>query len=891
MRDLIGRTLGHYRIVEKIGEGGMGEVYRAHDERLNREVAIKVLHASVAQDPERIARFEREAKAVAKLDHPNILAIHELGTFQGAPFIVAELLDGQNLRPSIPTTGMSWQKVLEVGAAIADGLAAAHTKGIVHRDLKPENIFITSDGRVKILDFGLAQVKEPVEEEAETATMTPAGTVAGTVMGTMGYMSPEQLRGEPADARSDIFAFGCVLYEMLSGRSAFLHKSTAETTAAILKEEPPSLSGSGTILPVELERTVRRCLEKSPEARFQSASDLAYNLRTVSSGSVPTAAYRAPRVGGWRRVAPWAAIGMVIVVAVVLAAIVRGPLSEMGSSAQPELSPNRVAVVPMENRTGDSLLDALGVMAADQIVQRLTETGAVEVVPLADALQDPPSAGRDRDQRRGWAYVLQLARRQGAGLVLSGAYYLDGQNLRLQARLVDAGTGDLIHAFEPVAAAREAAAEGIDSLGERVLAGVAAHVNAPDIDIAVVRPPSSYEAFQAFQRAEELFDADPAGTVVQYRRAHELDPDFSFARLMAFWANINVQDFAGAAHDLSVLEQRLDRLTAYEQAYVRFQRSFLEWEFSALLIALRCMMGLAPQMPWQRLELGWVALWLNRPGEALEALAPMIDVYDPAYGDYAWYPRLNITVAHHMLGDYERELEQANLSLERFPDVAPLFQAKARALAAMGQAEAVDELIDEFLRLQTRGGSAGGLMSATATELRAHGYREAADEMAARSLKWYETHPSVLSEEGGSIVIEMRMVGLSDESRPFANALWMVGRWRDLEDFIAQLIDNEPIENQLTGWLGVIAAIRGDETEAMRISDALPVGDSPRAVAWRTYWQAAIAAHLGEKERAFELLAEAFSKGYPYGLCLHNTLNFEPLWGYPPFQELIEPKG
>jgi Tol biopolymer transport system component len=180
---------------------------------------------------------------------------------------------------------MSWQKVVEMGAAIADGLAAAHGKGIVHRDLKPENVFVTSDGRVKVLDFGLAQVKEPVEAEAQTATMTPAGTVAGTVMGTMGYMSPEQLRGEPSDARSDIFAIGCVLYEMLSGRTAFLRNSTAETTAAILKEEPPSLSDSGTSLPAELDRAIRRCLEKSPEARFQSASDLAYNLRSIGTGS------------------------------------------------------------------------------------------------------------------------------------------------------------------------------------------------------------------------------------------------------------------------------------------------------------------------------------------------------------------------------------------------------------------------------------------------------------------------------------------------------------------------------------------------------------------------------------------------------------------------------
>jgi len=272
MRDLAGQTLGHYRIVEQIGAGGMGVVYRAHDESLDRDVAIKVLHEAVAQDADRLSRFEREAKAVAKLNHPNILAIHGFGTDQGVTYAVTELLDGQDLRPSIPHAGMPWQKVVEIGAAIADGLAAAHGKGIVHRDLKPDNVFITSDGRVKILDFGLAQVKVPVD----------------TVMGTMGYMSPEQLRGETADARSDIFALGCVLYEMLSGQTAFLRNSTAETSAAILKEGPASLSESGTTLPAELERTVGRCLEKSPDMRFQSASDLAYNLRSITtSHAVP----------------------------------------------------------------------------------------------------------------------------------------------------------------------------------------------------------------------------------------------------------------------------------------------------------------------------------------------------------------------------------------------------------------------------------------------------------------------------------------------------------------------------------------------------------------------------------------------------------------------------
>jgi serine/threonine protein kinase/Tol biopolymer transport system component len=307
-----GTTVSHYRIVEQIGAGGMGVVYRAHDERLDRDVAIKVLPEEVADDPDRLARFEREARAVAKLDHPNILAIHDFGTEGGVTFAVAELLEGESLRERIPSGGLSWQKATEIGAAVAKGLAAAHGKGVVHRDLKPENIFITADGRLKILDFGLAQVKEPVEHEAETATLTPAGTAAGTVMGTLGYMSPEQLRGEPADGRSDIFALGCVLYEMVAGKAVFLRPTTAETTAAILKEEPPSLSDAGTSVPAELERTIRRCLEKSPEARFQSAQDLAFALEAVSRTSDPVRV-TGPRKRRWIWLAPLMAISVAVV--------------------------------------------------------------------------------------------------------------------------------------------------------------------------------------------------------------------------------------------------------------------------------------------------------------------------------------------------------------------------------------------------------------------------------------------------------------------------------------------------------------------------------------------------------------------------------------------------
>jgi eukaryotic-like serine/threonine-protein kinase len=286
-----GTKLDGYEILGLLGSGGMGEVYRAKDSALRREVAIKVLPAYVSRDSDRLRRFEQEAQAAAALNHPNILAIHRFGVFEGAPYLVSELLEGNTLREVLRHGALPSRKAIDYGVQIAHGLAAAHDKGIVHRDLKPENLFVTKDGRVKILDFGLARLvpgKSDVDNGAPTLT---AGTDPGIVMGTAGYMSPEQVRGQPVDHRTDIFAFGAILYEMLSGKRAFQRSTSAETMTAILHDEPPSISQMTQTIPPGLQRVVHRCLEKNPGQRFQSASDLAFALEALSdSGSGPAVA-------------------------------------------------------------------------------------------------------------------------------------------------------------------------------------------------------------------------------------------------------------------------------------------------------------------------------------------------------------------------------------------------------------------------------------------------------------------------------------------------------------------------------------------------------------------------------------------------------------------------
>jgi Tol biopolymer transport system component len=335
-----GTKLGTYEIVAQIGAGGMGEVYRARDSKLGRDVAIKILPSSFSKDPERLRRFEQEARAAGQLNHPNILTVHDFGMHDGAPYVVSELLEGETLRDRLSVRGkqvrsgsassvsgtggteigpgeeraLSPRKVLEIANQIASGLAAAHDKGIVHRDLKPDNIFLTRDGRVKILDFGLAKLVQPqVQDSDQTQTeVAPRdATLSGVVLGTAGYMSPEQVRGESTDLRSDIFSFGAVLYEMLSGTRAFRRDTSVETMSSILKDDPPELGATSANISPALARIVNHCLEKNREQRFQSARDLGFNLEALSNISTTSAAGRAVAAAPSQRRLIFTAAGIV----------------------------------------------------------------------------------------------------------------------------------------------------------------------------------------------------------------------------------------------------------------------------------------------------------------------------------------------------------------------------------------------------------------------------------------------------------------------------------------------------------------------------------------------------------------------------------------------------
>lgn len=331
-----GSKLGPYEVLAPLGAGGMGEVYRARDTRLDREVAIKVLPESFASDNDRLRRFELEARAIAALNHPNILGVYDIGQHQASPYMVSELLDGETLREKMQEGPIPQRRAIEYASQIAEALAAAHEKGVVHRDLKPENVFVTKDGRVKVLDFGLAKlarVEAGRTEPGEGATATVAvQTMPGMVLGTAGYMSPEQVRGKEVDARTDIFALGAILYEMLSGRRAFKGDSSVETMNAILKDDPPELETDKLKLSPGLERIVRRCLEKEPRRRFDSARDVGFALEAISGTSSWSGVQRQPVLPDRRR---WVIAGVLalVVVAALAAAYWAGRRSGSSSIA------------------------------------------------------------------------------------------------------------------------------------------------------------------------------------------------------------------------------------------------------------------------------------------------------------------------------------------------------------------------------------------------------------------------------------------------------------------------------------------------------------------------------------------------------------------------------
>ncbi len=593
-----GTRLGPYEIIGLLGAGGMGEVYRARDTRLGRDVAVKVLPNSLAADPERIRRFQQEARAAGALNHPNIVTVYDVGEFDQSPFLVTEALEGESLRDRLDAGALPVGDAAEVAVRLAEGLAAAHEKGIVHRDLKPGNVFLTKDGRVKILDFGIAKLLPgPWAGQAETLTSPPAGaTSSGAVLGTVGYMAPEQVRGLAVDHRADVFAIGCVLLEMIAGRRAFAGATAADTMTAILSSDPSGLDVLDQRGASRFTAIVKHCLEKDPARRFQSAADVAFALRQ---------ALEQPAAGGGVRSSP-----------------VGGPAGGV----------RLVAVLPLENLSGDPEQEYFAAGMTDALVTDLSRIQALRVISRT-------TMTRYRGANRPAG---EIARELGADAVVEGSVFRAGNRVRIAVRLVHAATDTHV-----LAESYERDLTDVLSLQGEVATDIARQVQArltpkEHADLAQVRTvePRAYEAY--LRGCHELGKRSASGAEAALRylaAAIELDPKYAPA-------------FAGIADAYMVLGTGM--VAAQEATLARPKGK------AAALRAIE----LAPDLPEGHAALAAALLCYDWDWSACEAELERAIAFGPTLATpHHWYALL-----HAAMG----RLDAAMTELSRAHDLEPL---------------------------------------------------------------------------------------------------------------------------------------------------------------------------------------------------------------------------
>lgn len=502
----VGKILSHYRIKALIGSSGMGEVYRATDTRLDRDVAVKILPGHLADDDEALRHFEREAKAIASLSHPNIHAIYDFGSENGVSYAVMELLEGHSLRDNLQAGALGWREAASIGVSLCEGLAAAHDQGIIHRDLKPENIFQTTDWQMKILDFGIAKLKRIVSDDTLPASASP----------TLGYLSPEQLRGEAGDALNDIFSLGCVLYEMATGVRPFVGETPSETVGAILSEAPASLSESNKDFPAEFEEVVRHCLEKSREKRYSSAREVATDLKAILSRSASTAARRPLAVSARGVLACLLVVGLIVVWT-----YWRKTSQAKSSEARPHL--RSIAVLPFKSLTPDARSEHLGLGLADTVITKLSTLGSLVVRPTgaivkyASAPQDALVAGKD----------------QNVDTVLDSSIQALGDRLRITVRLLNVSDQREIFTYQCEEVLCDNLFSMQDVIAERVAAALTTSVTGEDRKKLRKQFTQNKEALDAFSRGisylNKLTREDVQKAIESFKEAIYKDPDYALA--------------------------------------------------------------------------------------------------------------------------------------------------------------------------------------------------------------------------------------------------------------------------------------------------------------------------------------------------------------------------
>jgi serine/threonine protein kinase/tetratricopeptide (TPR) repeat protein len=679
---MAGTRLGAYQIVAPLGAGGMGEVYRATDTRLGRDVAVKVVSARLMDNPSALARFEREARTVAALSHPNIVALYDVGRANGIGFAVMELLEGESLERHLASEDLSWRRALDIGVSVADGLASAHGKGLVHRDLKPANIFITEDGLVKLLDFGLA-TEDPFRSTSPIANPTGAAeTEPGAILGTVAYMSPEQVRGERADHRSDIFSLGCVLYEMLTGRRPFGGRTAAETLAAILRDQPSELADGDGQMPPRVDGVVRRCLEKNPEHRFQSARDLAFTLREIlNAPRTPSSSARTATIGARIRRVP---VLVTVSLLIVLSAVVW-----FDGRARSLLVPNgrerilSLAVLPLTNLSADSGQEYFADAMTEELTTRLAKLGNWRVTSRTSVM------GYRGSQKK----IPEIARELGVDAVLEGSVIRDGSRVKITAQLIDGRTDRHLWADT-----YERELQNVFAIQNDVARAVAREVDVrltPEGEAGLAAAtrnvlPAAYDAYIRGRHAwDKRGESDLHEGIRLFQESIDADPTYApayagmadcYAQL-GYGSYISPEDAFPRAREAARKALELDPTLAEAHASLGYALMYYDWNFPEAEAEYNRAIGLNPNYAIAHQWYAYLLTAMERPLSDAEREIATAKSLDPLSVP------INIDRAYilHYYDRNEEALRSVNLALEMNPKYAPGYFWLGRIYTSQGR--------------------------------------------------------------------------------------------------------------------------------------------------------------------------------------------------------------
>ncbi|MGD8816785.1 MAG: protein kinase [Acidobacteriota bacterium] len=671
---MIGKSLGHYEILEPLGAGGMGEVYRATDTKLGREVALKILPAEMAASPGRLERFRREARALAALDHPSIVTVHSVEEAEGVHFLTMQLVEGQSLDRAVPPGGMPVNRLLALATALADALVAAHEKGIVHRDLKPGNVMLTKDGRVKVLDFGLAKIAAAEEGAPSDSEMSTAMTRAGVMMGTVPYMSPEQVSGAPVDQRTDIFSLGVILYEMATGRRPFAGGSAMEVGTAILRDAPAPMASLRADLPEELVRVVNRCLEKDPAARFPSMRDVRGGLLAVSPGESErrnvSGPAPAPGAGARAHALTIASIAILLVVAAYL--LIRFPAWR---APEAPIAPRirSIAVLPLDNYSGDPNQEYFAEGMTDELTADLARISKLRVISRGSAMQ---FKGEDRPPTPEIAELLDV------DAVVEGSVLRVDDRVRITVQLIDARADRHLWADSFERSSRDVLA-----LQDELTSAIAREIDVQLTPAEESRLESAAavdpEAYDAYLKGRYFFnrpsDENLQKAIARFEEAIAISPDFAPAQSglsdAYLWAGYNegfltASEARPKAKDAAEKAIELDDSSAEAHTSLAVFKLFYEYDWAGAEVEFRRAFELNPSYAYAHDQFALGLAFQGRFEESiaesqraaeLDPLNPQI----PIDAIFAWVWQ----------GDYPAAREEARRSAELdptyfFPEVA-----------------------------------------------------------------------------------------------------------------------------------------------------------------------------------------------------------------------------